>query len=131
MAENDKIIVLKKYENLIEANIVKTKLDAFDVPCFLTEENLTHLTTSFLSGGIRLHIFEKDKDKALMVIENEHLSKVDDDGIVNCPQCRSKRILSNTADTMHSKMNQAIFSVLLGLSKKYYCQNCGNEFDDI
>ena len=68
MEEQEKIIVIQRFDNLIEANIIKTKLDAFGVPCFLSEENLTALTTHLLSGGIRLHIFEQDKDQVLQLL---------------------------------------------------------------
>ncbi len=70
-ADNDEIIVFKKFDNLIEANIAKTKLDAYGIPCYLTEENVTILTTPFLSGGIRLHIFFCDKEKTREILEKE------------------------------------------------------------
>jgi hypothetical protein len=37
MQEHDDIIVFQKLDNAIEANIVKSKLDAYGIPCFLTE----------------------------------------------------------------------------------------------
>ena len=41
MNESDnEIVVFQHFDNAIEANIAKTKLDAFGVPCFLTEENM-------------------------------------------------------------------------------------------
>lgn len=64
MQDRDKIIVYKKYHSAIEANLAKTKLDAYDVPCFLSEEHMTTLTTSLLSGGVRLHLFASDKQVA-------------------------------------------------------------------
>lgn len=128
--EQDEIIVLRKFDNQIEANIVKTKLDAFGVPCFLTEENLTQLTTHLLSGGIRLHIFAADKERANQVLEKTHLAKTDDEQIIECPQCRSKKILGNSKDGIHTRMSKAITDALLGLSKPYYCLDCGEEFDN-
>jgi DNA-directed RNA polymerase subunit RPC12/RpoP len=126
--KNDNIIVLKKFETLIEANIAKTKLNAYGIPCFLTEENLTNMTTHLLSGGIRLHIFAQDEDRAKQIVVGDKLGKSEEDGILECPKCQSRKIISNRKDTTHAKMTQAIVGFLLGLSKPYYCQHCGNEF---
>ena len=76
MESNDNIIVLKRFENVIEANIAKTKLDANDVPCFLTDENMANLypTQNLLAIGVSLHIFEKDLAIALEVLKENNLS---------------------------------------------------------
>jgi Putative prokaryotic signal transducing protein len=62
----DKIIVFAVYDSVINANIVKTKLDAYGIPCFLTGENISNLyplpANSF--SGARLHIFEQDLEAA-------------------------------------------------------------------
>ena len=68
---SNEIIVFKKFDSLIEANIAKTKLDAYGIPSYLTEENVTTLTTTFLSGGIRIHIFLNDKEKVEEILEKE------------------------------------------------------------
>lgn len=128
--DRDDIIVLRRFDSSIEANIVKTKLDAFDIPCFLTEENLTQLTTSLLSGGIRLHIFETDRERANEILEKINLAIMDEDSIMQCPQCHSKKILGNHKDSLHTRMSKAITDTLLGLSKTYYCLDCGEEFDN-
>ncbi len=62
MNEQDKIIVFHRYANAIDANIAKTKLDAHDIHCFLTEENTANLypVGGILLAGVRLHIFEAD-----------------------------------------------------------------------
>ena len=41
--EGQGIVVLMNFRESISANIVKNKLDAYGVPCFLTEENLSNL----------------------------------------------------------------------------------------
>lgn len=125
--ERDRIIVFQKFDSLIEANIIKTKLDAYGIPCYLTEENLTHLTTPLLSGGIRLHIFEEDRDKVEQLLMEDHLAKSDDSEIISCPRCHSKKIVNNPPNP---KINQIVFRFLMGLTRLHYCIDCGNEFDD-
>ena len=57
-----KIVVYAVYDSVIDANIIKTKLDAYGIPCFLTGENISNLyplpANSF--SGTRLHVFEHD-----------------------------------------------------------------------
>lgn len=66
MEESDEIIVYKRFDSAIDANLAKTKLDAYGIPCFLTEENLTNLypLQNTVLFGVRLHIFSNDQDQA-------------------------------------------------------------------
>lgn len=76
MDEQDEIIVFQRFENPIDANIIKTKLDAYGVPCFLTEENLANLIPlqNFPAMGVRLHLFAKDVEWAKSVLTQDNLS---------------------------------------------------------
>ena len=71
MEETEKIIIYTSFDNAIEANIAKTKLDAYGIPCFLTEENFTNLypIRNDIFPGVRLHIFEKDFDQTKEVLD--------------------------------------------------------------
>ena len=68
--ESEKIIVFAAYDTVIKANIVKTKLDAYGIPCFLTEENFTSLypLRNDIFPGVRLHIFEQDKEEVSKIL---------------------------------------------------------------
>lgn len=72
-ASNDKIIVFSAYDTPILANLAKTKLDAYGVPCFLTEENFTGFfpLRNQIFPGVRLHIFEKDKAQVAEILTDE------------------------------------------------------------
>lgn len=65
-----KVIALGAYPSVIEANLAKTKLDAYGIPCFLTDEHLASLypLTYFTAGQVRLHIFEDDLERAKEVL---------------------------------------------------------------
>ncbi|MCW5911963.1 MAG: DUF2007 domain-containing protein [Cyclobacteriaceae bacterium] len=58
----DKIIVFDAYDTVVAANLAKTKLDAYGIPCFLTDEHITSLypIRNDIFPGVRLHIFEQD-----------------------------------------------------------------------
>jgi hypothetical protein len=74
MEEAEKIIIYASFDNVIAANIAKTKLDAYGIPCFLTEENFTNLypLRNDIFPGVRLHVFEKDKEQAKNILEEEN-----------------------------------------------------------
>lgn len=121
------IIVLQQFDSAIAANIAKTKLDAYGVPCFLSEELLTQLYTPLLSGGVRLHIFEEDRERAVAVLAEDTIQKVEDEEVINCPACGSKRIISAPADKFAPSH---VAKFLLQLTKQHYCLQCQLEFDD-
>ena len=68
----EKIIILHAFDNVIVANLAKTKLDAYGIPCFLTEENFTGLypLMNNIFPGVRLHVFEKDFQQAADILNS-------------------------------------------------------------
>ncbi len=69
----EKIIVFDSYDNTIRANLVKTKLDAYGIPCFLSGENFVNLYPfkNELFSGVSLHVFEVDVERIKEVLEEE------------------------------------------------------------
>lgn len=69
----EKIVIYDAYDTVMQANLVKTKLDAYGIPCFLTEENFTSLYPfrNDIFPGVRLHIFEKDKLRVKEILAEE------------------------------------------------------------
>lgn len=73
MEEQEKIIVLQAFDTPIQANLAKTKLDAYGIPCFLTDENFVSLypIRNDIFPGVRLYIFEADKERATEILTAE------------------------------------------------------------
>lgn len=69
----EKITVLATFATVIDANLAKTKLDAYGIPCFLSDENLATLyPMNFLQAGqVRLHVFEQDLAGAREILEEQ------------------------------------------------------------
>lgn len=130
MEESDKIVVLKNFADSIEANIAKTKLDAYGVPCFLTEENLANLyPIRNPRFSVRLHVFEKDKTRAQEVL-NEIATLPDEDPI-RCPRCRSVNIETGYSRKPASVILSLFFSLFMVLfppKTVSHCRDCGREF---
>jgi hypothetical protein len=135
MGENDEIVVFRKFETTIEANIVKSKLDAYGIPCFLTEENMTNLypgASSLMNFNVRLHLFSNDLPRARQVLEENHLD-VDDGSAIKCPRCNSRRVErdfpKNLSTTFMSTLNVMFFGVFFPEKKVSRCLDCELEFN--
>jgi hypothetical protein len=69
--EGDKsIVVYTRFTSVIEANVAKTKLDAYGIPCFLTNENISNLyPLTYMKGlEVRLHIFKEDEARVREIL---------------------------------------------------------------
>ena len=133
MEASDEIILFQQYENPIDANIVKTKLDAHDIPCFLTQENLANLYpgSHFTSFQVRLHLFAKDAERATQIINEQNLW-VDDEDTIRCPHCRSKSVHRDFPKGLTEKFFTGLGVLFFGLfipqKKVYHCRDCNREF---
>jgi hypothetical protein len=68
--EQDKTIVFMEFASTGEASIVKGALDSNNIPCFLSNENSPYVGGMMTDlVGVRLNIFEKDKEKAEELME--------------------------------------------------------------
>ena len=128
----DKIIVFESYDTVMSANLVKTKLDAYGIPCFLSDEHFVGLYPfrNELFPGVRLHIFEKDQEKVKEILNEEHFIESE---VLHCPYCRSANI---TIDPIKKGfLSNILTSLMIGLfihpKNKYHCQDCGREFDSV
>jgi hypothetical protein len=79
--EQDKTIVFMEFTSSGEAAIVKGALDSNNIPCFLSNESSPYPSGILSNGlfGVRLHIFEKDKEKAEELMELLNSANDDDD----------------------------------------------------
>ncbi|MBT1703218.1 putative signal transducing protein [Chryseosolibacter indicus] len=129
MKERDDIVVYKVYDTAIDANIAKTKLDAYGIPCFLTEENLSNLYPAqpFLGFKVRLHLFSGDKEKAREILDEVSLS-VSYHNSLQCPSCGSTRITRTFPKGERESFKVLFFGVLFPHRKVNLCRECDNEF---
>lgn len=128
------IIVFREYDNPIEASLSKTKLDAYGVPCFLTEENLANLYpgNQFISIRVRLHLFASDATQATDILDTPTLI-ADDQEVVHCPSCKSQRLERDFPRQFYEKSFSALgvlfFGIFIPQKKVYRCLDCRQEFE--
>jgi hypothetical protein len=125
----EEIVVFQHFDNAIDAHIAKSKLDAYGVPCFLTEENMANLYPgqSLLAFKIRLHLFAVDRERASQVLEGESLS-IQNDTLTRCPRCSSLRVTRAFPKKQADTLKFILFGVFLPHKKVNVCVDCGLEF---
>lgn len=129
MVENpDDIVVFQHFDSAIEANIAKTKLDAYGVPCFLTEENMANLYPgqSLYAFKIRLHIFANDRERAMQILSQPHLLEHESSGV--CPRCHSERVTRAFPKKVADRLTYVLFGIFLPHKKVNHCLECDFEF---
>ena len=128
------IVVFRKFATVIEANIVKAKLDAYGIPCFLTEENMANLypgASTLMNFNVRLHLFAEDTARAQQILEENHLD-LDDESVIRCPVCNSAKVdrdfPKDLSLTFGSTLRVMFFGVFFPHKKVFRCLECDHEF---
>ena len=128
---SENIVVFESYDTVTAANLVKTKLDAYGIPCFLSDEHFVNLypIRNELFPGVRLHIFEKDRQRVKEILtEVVPHSEIE---TVQCPKCHSANI--TLENRKNGWLDNLIANLLLGLfihpKNVYHCNHCKNTFE--
>jgi hypothetical protein len=127
-----KIVKLQTFQNPIEANIVKCRLESEGIECFLTNENISRLLPNFsfmFDAGIQLMINENDYEKASEILE---LNKIQNRE-VTCPHCFSENVKFGLGKHKLKKIFAIFISLLTftpfnNIGYIYYCKDCKTEF---
>jgi hypothetical protein len=132
MVEHDEIIVFREFDSPIDGSLAKSKLDAYGVPCFLTEENMAGLypIQQVIPFRVRLHIFKKDIQAASDIFMEKNPGP--DAGDAGCPKCGSKKIERDFPQSFSIKPLTALAVLFFGIffpqKKVNRCLECNNEF---
>ncbi len=129
---------IRTFDDSIQANLVKTKLESEGLICFLFDEHSVSINPLYINtlGGIKLKIRTDDIEVAEGIIqEMESKLTIDRDGdVLSCPNCGSK-------DLYHDFKSYGVFEwvitvviALIGVifpflyKTVYKCKDCDNEF---
>lgn len=134
MQDRNDIVVFGNYRNAIEANIIKSKLDAYGIPCYLTDENLANLypgASSLMNSQVRLHLFRDDSERARQILSENSL-RVDDESVMHCPACQSTNVDRDFPRkltlNLRSSLQYLFFGIFFPGRKVYRCGDCECEF---
>ena len=129
LKNGDDIIVFQHFDNVMDAHIAKTKLDAYGIPCFLTEENMANLYPgqSLFAFKIRLHLFALDHERAKQILIQENMSVVSENSLT-CPNCQSLKVVREFPKKLAERLTFILFGVLFPGKKVNHCLQCDHEF---
>jgi DNA-directed RNA polymerase subunit RPC12/RpoP len=123
-------------DNLSQAYIAKSKLEAYGISCFLEDENIISLNLLYNQaiGGIKLRILEKDYETAIEILNEEfNLPEEEEKNEIICPNCQSNNVSFGPATKNKFSVLTLIVSFLFFVypfysRKRYHCFDCGCEF---
>jgi hypothetical protein len=126
--------VLASFNNDIEANIIKCKLEDAGIMCFLANENFSNIMPHYsymMGGGINLVVNKHDYDRAYKIL-HECEPRSDDNKVI-CPGCKSTNIKFSFGNGFWATILFVVLSLFAAipmgnLIRKYNCQDCGLRF---
>jgi rubredoxin len=124
--------VLKRYDNPIEANIVKGLLESNDIFCFLQDEHSIGMNPLYAValGGIKLIVRIEDEARAREILQESDMAYKTK---WSCPQCGSKEIHFITEKKSKANWLYILLSLLWAtpvyVKKKYECSACHYVFE--
>jgi phage FluMu protein Com len=131
-------IPVRAFDNYIEANLLKARLQDAGINCYLKDE-YTLTIDPLLSpalGGMKLMVPENQVPEALAIIQEDDKAYF---GYPDCPDCKNADHISPFSETTGSGP-LGFFKALFGIKddiepespyKKYRCANCGKIFEFI
>jgi len=139
----DKIITFESYYDPMLAHIIRTRLEANGISCFIADENMIAANPIYNQavGGVKLKIFERDLERCREILASEgDLHEQDHHEIDNetntyvvCPYCASTNVSNITRDK--DKGQWPVLSAIMNLANPFqtqinwHCNNCQREFE--
>jgi DNA-directed RNA polymerase subunit RPC12/RpoP len=132
METKENAVVLKICDDVMEAHLIKAKLESYGVNCMITNTNFSTLLPVFnnmMGGMVRVYVLESQLESAKELLEESVLAEEK----IHCPECNSV----NLKYGFGKKRMLKIFSMLptfLALipfmpnMMVHRCRDCGFEF---
>ena len=142
--KDDDIVVIRQFDNAIDAHMIKGILETNDIHCFLSDENIISINPLYNQGlgGIKLHVFVKDIPEAEKILKEqqgeigeEQLDKEQNGRSVSVkgPYCSSTDVDYGAATRNKFHLLTILVSLLLmvypfAIKKRYHCFHCNRDF---
>lgn len=132
------LVVAKYFDNLIDAEMIKSKLHSEGIECFLFNEHLSSIfgVTNPAFKEIKLMVDAVDLERVNEILAVIAKTPITDDNneIIKCPNCNSQDIIY---DYKSIKSNSRMLGFLLSVFSSafsffydtvYKCKQCDAEF---
>jgi len=141
---DDKIVTFQSYYDPMLAHIVRTRLEANGIQCFVADENTIGANPLYNQavGGVKVKIFERDMEKCREILASEgdlheqdhHEVDDDNDTYVVCPFCASTNVSNISANKKNEEWPDLLDSLAnlvnpFYTQKNWHCNNCRQDFE--
>jgi hypothetical protein len=132
------LIVVRRFRDLLEAELAKGKLQSVGIDCFVADENTVRMDWFWSNaiGGLRLLVKPEDAETATALLDEPIPDEIaqDDPSLAytqpHCPKCGSLDVSFETLDRPLS-YTLMFFNVAFPVGKhNWKCQACGVEWVD-
>ena len=137
MSDKLKTVVLRTYDNPMEANLAKARLEEAGIMSVVAGENVTMVLPSLNTNtsGIRLSVDESDYVRAGEILAEEIIQNDDSEfWKIKCQHCGSDNVTKVNPIKQKFSWSRLLKTILLisDTSKQawdlYFCENCKKEF---
>lgn len=131
-------VTIKTFDNIMDAHMLKSRLESEGVECFLFDKEMVALNTlyTWAIGGVKLKVLQKDVPKVIEILKDISETPLTNElgEEVVCPNCNSTKI--NTGHNSASGL-KAVFLAFIGFltstlppffKTRYYCTDCEHVF---
>jgi len=140
---DDKIVTFQSYYDPMLAHIVRTRLEANGISCFIADENTIGANPLYNQavGGVKLKIFERDMEKCREILavegdlhERDHIEVDGENTYIVCPYCASTNV-NNISAIKENEHWPDLLNSLANLinpfhtAKNWHCNNCQQDFE--
>lgn len=131
----NKLITYKTFDTPIQANLIKSKLEAYGIEAYVFDENLITLNQFYnlAAGGIKLKIKDCDIERVHEILKEEDHLVENEVSEITCPNCGSGNVAFGPATKRKFSIGHILLTFLVlaypfPIRYRYHCFNCGHEF---
>ncbi|RYZ97941.1 MAG: DUF2007 domain-containing protein [Sphingobacteriaceae bacterium] len=138
MRENEKIVTLESYYDPMLAEIIRGRLEANGIPCFIADGITIGVNPLYnqLLGGVKIKVFERDLERCQIILTESENTNSEETSQVDtiCPYCSSGNVRYGSATERKINLITSIISLILMIypfyaRKAWHCFNCGKDFN--
>jgi len=128
-------VELRSFDNYIEANIVLSMLQSFNINCHLKDEHTVSIDPllSPAIGGMKLMVHPTHVERAWDLLDEAEKTYLKH---IACPICKAHALTTVSITKKHKCKLAALASMLLNghsveIKKLYKCTACGYDFKEL
>ncbi len=136
---NDKIVTLDTFYDPMLAEIIRGRLEANGIACFIADDNTIGINPIYNQalGGVKLKVFEHDVEKCREILSQPEELALSDDQLheteTACPYCHSTNVRYGSATQVKANWLATLIAFLfstypLYANKAWHCFNCQRDF---